>query len=268
MRLRIAFTLLCLVVAAAVCRAQSVVLPAEVRGLPGRMIIVAPTKHPADPKTVKWRASPELQEIPFGLIFPNSGPQLARVYEASKPGRYSVEAWVEGDSKLPLDRAAVIAIVDDPKLSDAAKVKAAGSLLKGISACAVVVGDPPEPDPGPGPAPKPDDGRLGLVKASRDGAAKVTSATKSAQAKALAEANRALASKIAAGGTADPATAAGATAVLAEWRKGNNEAADAASWSPWGGACGAALQQLYKDGRLAAKSDWVDAFNEIARGLE
>lgn len=138
---------------------QSVVLPTEVRGQPNRWIIVAPIKAPADPKVVKWRASPELQEVRLDLIFPAAGQQLGRVYEAPKAGVFKVEAWVDGDSKQPLDRAAVLTILDDASLSAGRKVEMASELLKGISSCRIVVGDPPPqplPDPKVKPEPKPD----------------------------------------------------------------------------------------------------------------
>lgn len=132
----------------------------------------------------------------------------------------------------------------------------------------VVVGNaPPKPGPGPKPGPDPDpkpDGDLGLRKVSRDGAATVPAAARSAHAAKLAGASRATASAVAAGG-------AGSTAAtyLAAWRTGNNDSgADKAAWAPWATAASDGLQAAYKGGKLAAARDWAAAFNELADGLD
>lgn len=150
------------------------------------------------------------------------------------------------------------------------KFKAVGSLNDEHTTAdfVVVIGDapptpvpvPPGPGPGPGPAP---DGPMGLSKASRDGAGKVTAADKAAGAKSLASANRSHASAVAAGGVpAVPAT------ILAKWRESNGLAVDGAAWKPWADAVSARLAELYGAGKLSDKAAWVAAFNEIADGLE
>lgn len=126
----------------------------------------------------------------------------------------------------------------------------------------VLDGPRPPPGPGPGPGPKPD-GELGLIKASRDGAASVSSPSKSTESAALAEKNRSLASAIAAGGVKDDPAA-----ILAEWRAGNNAAASKAVWGPWGESCSKRLNELYNAGKLPTKAEWIAAFKEIATGLE
>lgn len=128
---------------------QSVILPAKVEGGVGVWIVVAPDKLAAEFTLVKWRTSPGLTEVPIDRIFPGTKPQ-AKVYQAVKAGRYKVEAWVDGDAKLPLDRSSMLAILQDRTLSDAVKVEQSSALLQGISACTVVVGEP-GPDPGPKP---------------------------------------------------------------------------------------------------------------------
>lgn len=117
---------------------------------------------------------------------------------------------------------------------------------------------------GPRPPPKPDpiDGALGLIKASREGLAKVAVSTKAADAVKLAKAQRGIASAIAAGGVSQPA------AILAAWRDANRATVDGAAWKPWGEVVSAALSKLYADGKLPDKSAWVAAFTEIADGLE
>lgn len=129
--------------------AQSVLLPAKAEGGVNEWVIVAPSKLTVDFNLVNWRASPGLTEVPIHILFPGAKPN-GKVYRSSKPGRYKVEAWVEADAKLPLDRSAVLAILQDRTLSDVTKVENAASLLQGISACAVTIGEP-GPDPGPKP---------------------------------------------------------------------------------------------------------------------
>ncbi|HVL13927.1 MAG TPA: hypothetical protein VM529_15265 [Gemmata sp.] len=118
----------------------------------------------------------------------------------------------------------------------------------------------PKPDPEPKPEPKPD-GALGLIKASREGAAKVVSAGKSAEAKALATAQRGVASAVAAGGLAKPAD------ILKAWRDANNAAVPAAAWKPWGEAVSVELSKLYAAGKLPDAKAWAAALEEIAEGL-
>ena len=135
---------------------------------------------------------------------------------------------------------------------------------------AVVVGQPPPVPPGPqppgpqppGPQPPQPDGTLGLIKASRGGAAKVVSAGKAAEAAALAQAQRSFASKVAAGGFPN------AAAIMVGWRAANNAAVPAAAWAPWGADVAAALQSVYATGKLPDNAAWHDAFQEIAAGLE
>jgi hypothetical protein len=131
-----------------------------------------------------------------------------------------------------------------------------------------VVGDgdspvpPPKPKPEPEPDPKPKpDGALGLIKASREGAAKVVSTGKAAESKALATAQRGVASAVAAGGLTKPAD------ILKAWRDANNAAVPAAAWKPWGEAVSGELSKLYAGGKLPDAKAWAAAFEEIAEGL-
>jgi hypothetical protein len=122
-----------------------------------------------------------------------------------------------------------------------------------------VVPVPPKPvDP---VEPKLPEGELGLIKASRDGLAKVVSEKKAEEAKALATAQRSLASVIAAGGLLKP------NDILLNWRDGNNRAVPAAVWKPWGEVVGAKLEAAYKAGKLPDGKAWAAAFEEIATGL-
>lgn len=123
------------------------------------------------------------------------------------------------------------------------------------AAFTIVVGDAP-PTPGPGPVLP--DGPLGLRKASRDGAAKVGD---KAAAKKLATAQRSVASAVMAGGLTTPAD------ILAAWREANRAAADAVAWKPWADSVTPALSKLHADGKLADKTAWGAAFNEMADGL-
>lgn len=100
--------------------------------------------------------------------------------------------------------------------------------------------------------------KFGLKKVSKE---KVPSAAKPEAKKALAQAQRSIASAVAAGGLTEPAD------ILAEWRKANNAAVVAEDWKQWGSAVSGALQKLFADGKLKDKADWAAAFNEIADGL-
>jgi hypothetical protein len=130
---------------------------------------------------------------------------------------------------------------------------------------------PPEPKPPTPPEPKPPepkppvplpDGDMGLIKASRDGLARV--ANPGPTAAALARANRAHASAVAAG--AYPTAAA----ILDGWRGANNDAVkpNAAAWKPWADAVSARVAVVYGAGKIKSNADWAAAFSEIADGLE
>ena len=130
----------------------------------------------------------------------------------------------------------------------------------------------PTPDPNPSPTP-PDDGALGLSKASREGAAKVDAASRKTYAKALAAANKSLAAKIAAGAYTESA------AILEDWRQANRTALGekpspapltgaGLAWAPWALSVSGTVEALHKSGKLPTKQEWADAFNEIAKGLE
>lgn len=213
-------------------------------------------------------AAPLLSAAPPKLTFSPANPKAGELVMvvADAPAKFKLPDGVivfnSGDGKgivfpLPDGGCTVLAAPTDPApLADVASVEI-GRGARPVPPAPV----PPGPAP-PGPQPLPD-GKFGLAKASRDGYAKVTGADKAAGAKALASANRSHASAIAAGGIpAAPAT------ILAEWRKANNAAVDAATWKPWGEAVAAKLSDLYRAGKLPDKAAWVDAFNEIADGLK
>src|SRR5438128_1421283 len=79
--------------------AQSVTLPAELRGDPGEPIIVAPEKIDGG-ALLKWEIDPALKEIRLDLLF---GPELAakakgKLIFGKTPGKYRVRAWnAKGD---------------------------------------------------------------------------------------------------------------------------------------------------------------------------
>jgi hypothetical protein len=174
------------------------------------------------------------------LLFPGEADASGRkVYlvQPYRPGVYRAVFWTKGET-------------------------AYSTLVIDASGAAPTPPGPKPPDPVVPPVPPPD-GKLGLVKASRDGLAKVTTPGKAAAAGALARAQRSLASAIAAGGVTEPAK------ILEAWRDANKAAVGApADWKPWGDAVTPALQKAYTDGRLADKAAWAAAFEEIALGLE
>lgn len=131
-----------------------------------------------------------------------------------------------------------------------------------------VGGKKPDPDPIVPPDPAKPDGKLGLRKASREGAARAPPSVRPVESQSLAYKQRSLAAAIQAGavntgGQFDPALA------LVKWREGNNASvADKNAWAAWAAACSAKLEALFKAGSLPDKSAWADAFIEIAEGLE
>lgn len=106
--------------------AQSVVLPAQVKGSPGAWIIIAPES--VDGGAVKWRIDPGLQEVRLDLLLP---PELLTKLKGKvvtgTPGRYKIEAWC-----------------------------AKGNVASDIATCWVeIVGSPTPPDPKPPKPPEP-----------------------------------------------------------------------------------------------------------------
>lgn len=130
-------------------------------------------------------------------------------------------------------------------------------------------GPGPEPDPpGPGPKPPPTplpDGALGLIKTSRDGLATVWSATRTEEAKRLAQANRTHAAAVAAGAFAD------AKAILEGWRAANRKALNTTEqvpWATWATLIKTKVETIHKEGKLPGNNEWSAAFREIAAGLD
>lgn len=170
-----------------------------------------------------------------------------RVEFVAPPGKYEVQAreWLIRDGKLL-----------PPKT---------------VYRTVTILGDKPEPDPDPDvpPTPRPD-GALGLIKASRDGMAKVPAAAK-AKAAALANAQRSIGSALAAGAynaQAGQGAEALAAAVLRDVRAAGAAAVAGADWSAWTANCAPVLNALYVAGKLRTTADWMAALDEVAKGLE
>lgn len=104
--------------------AQSVTLPAEIKGSPGAWVIVAPEK--TEGGKPRWRIDPGLQEVRLDLLLPpETLAQLrGKVVTAAVPGRYRVESW-----------------------------NAKGDVASEIATCWVVIGDPGPPTPPTPPKP-------------------------------------------------------------------------------------------------------------------
>lgn len=200
-------------------------VPKEVQAQPGAFIVVKPESS----GMIQWYPiDPGLSILPPGLLQDKN----TLIAIAPKQGRYRLLCWT--------------AQGDEPSAA---------------SQVVVVVGDAPDPNPGPNP-PDPDvPDKFGLIKASREGLAKVSGA-KEVDIKKLAQAQRSLASSIAAGAVVTP------VAILAAWREHNNKAVDSEVWSPWGQMVTAQVESQYKTGKLVDKDSWRDAFNDIAKGLE
>jgi hypothetical protein len=210
---------------------QSLKLPPEIAAEPGMILVPATT----DCATVEWWAPDGgVSLIPAELLKESR----TAVCFALKPGRFRLVGFAaKGDKPV-------------------------------YAVTTLVVGQSPEP-PGPGPGP-PDppnpptpqpDGAMGLIKASREGLAKVTVADKAKQAAALAAKQKAHAAAVAAGAFAGPA------AILDGWRQINREAVNASEWAPWGQAVSAQLSALHSAGKLTGNAAWSEAFKEVATGL-
>ncbi len=153
----------------------------------------------------------------------------------------------------------------------AGKTDKDGNLTLDEAEFTVTIEGKPEPGPKPpGPDPKPEplpDGKLGLIKASRDGAALVSSSLKTIESKALAAAQRVHANKVAAGVYADAAK------ILDAWRVANRAALDGneatvKEWAPWAASVRLKVEALHKGGSLPGDKEWAACYEEIAEGLE
>jgi len=124
-------------------------------------------------------------------------------------------------------------------------------------------------DPVTPPAPNPET-KFGLTQTSRAGA----KGHKAAELKALAGSIRAFATAVTAGGQPDPSNStATAKLVLGNWADSNATALSGAGgttsdWKAWADAVATQFFAQYNAGKIKTKQDWVDAFNEIAAGLE
>lgn len=146
------------------------------------------------------------------------------------------------------------------------KFEAVGSLndVHVVKEFEVVVGDapgpPPGPDPPPGPTPPPKpDGRLGLIKASREGFAFVQGST-DAEKKIVASVHRTVASMIGTSPITSP------DAILAEiaTRRNRELGTSATKWSSFNKH----VLERMKVVLGANLDDWRDGLREIAEGLE
>ena len=83
---------LCIVAMASPLAAQSVTLPAEIKGARGAWIIVAPK---VDGGTPKWRVDSRLQEVDLAALLPaDSVAKLkGKVFTSVTDGRFKVEVW-------------------------------------------------------------------------------------------------------------------------------------------------------------------------------
>lgn len=193
------------------------------------------------------------------------------VYVKDASGNYIVE----GKAQIRIIKAEQALLLAGPpgaylvkcrliKGEDATELRWTGQLTGG--------GKPTPPGPNPDPKPLPD-GRLGLIKVSRDAIAASAHDKKAQMAKAVADNNRSVASVVAAGGLPDPAAGdANAKAVLKERGELNTKSMQdlgltTADLAAWVGPIDKALFALYTAEKLKTKQDWCDAFREIADGL-
>lgn len=77
--------------------AQSVTLPAEVRGAPGAWIILVPDEVDGGP--VRWRLDPALQEVKLDRLLPGLDDKLKGKVVTASAGKYKAEAWNAKDNQ-------------------------------------------------------------------------------------------------------------------------------------------------------------------------
>lgn len=152
------------------------------------------------------------------------------------------------------------------------KIIEVGQRSSGIIFIDVKFSDNPGPGPGPDPNPNPDpnpipDGKFKLAKATYDLATtKVPAANRVKGAEAMATATAGISSSIRAGVLKDP------TEILKKLKDANNAAltrigVTLTEWDEFGVGLQAKLVELYRAGKLSKASDYADAFDEIAIGL-
>lgn len=101
--------LLLLLLWPALCQAQKVVLPAEVRGSPGAWIVLVPeSKEGGD---VKWKTSSGLTLVPLDKLFP--GQKSAGIVVQGDTGSYQVWAW-NAKADVPSDLAICNVVIGTP----------------------------------------------------------------------------------------------------------------------------------------------------------
>jgi hypothetical protein len=94
---RFVVVIACLLGLSASAGAQSVTLPAEVKGAKGAWIAVVPSKVDGGP--LKWRWDKNLQEVDLGDLLPKDGERRTKVFVSQVEGKFKVEAWCAKDSK-------------------------------------------------------------------------------------------------------------------------------------------------------------------------
>lgn len=120
--------IICLLLFAGFTPAQEVKLPPTIKALPGQWIVVAPES--VDGGLPRWRSSEGLSEVDLSALFPTDLLKQARgrVFTATRPGTYIVEAWnAKGDVASAISRCVITVIgtpsdpMPDPKPDDPPK---------------------------------------------------------------------------------------------------------------------------------------------------
>jgi hypothetical protein len=179
--------------------------------------------------------------------------------------------------KLPEGRPTILPIEDGRKclvtsVPGAYSVFLAASNAEGVKIVewgVTVGGDPRPPTPGPNPPgptpptpPTPD--RFGLKAAAQQWAAAVNSPNRFEDAHQLAGAFEAAAAEIVAGTETQPQAF---IAILAKHCIQAVPTDRRAAWSSFDAAFAAAVNELYKAGKVAGRDDWAVMFREISAGL-
>jgi hypothetical protein len=198
-----------------------------------------------------WKVLPEtLNGVPTFYLSPTE-PQ--RCLLASRPGMYTVWLAVANDEGVDLT-SWTVSIVSPPGPSPNPSPPTPGPPL------------PPQPSP---PVPQPDippdlpDGEFHISRDVRDWAGSVNSATRAAEAHALAEAADNIAAAIAAGSLRS------ASQILSALLQANNSAlgTQVELWKPFGDRYSARLKELYFASRLTTPEHWATLLRETAVGL-
>ena len=212
----------------AIAAPPTISLPEKISGNVAEFIVV---RADTDGQTVVYFPIDDgLQVFPSELL----ADRKATVVTAAKAGRYRLLAYT-GNQDGPSKPAVTV----------------------------IVIGGSPDPSPGPKP-----DGKFGLRRISRIAVTSVPHEQAHREKSVLAATIRGHASVVASGAYDQYTGDNKAAWIMHGLRKVTQAAVTVSAWQPWSSTVSPELERLYRAGRLTRNSDWAEAFEEIASGLE